>query len=233
MTASPYCWEIFSMAGLASRWGSRWESWLHPQEAARAKELGDASRRQAWILGRIAARQLLLEQVCPSSVCPRQIQIISQGAARRGCPPLVLIEGVVQAWSLSLAHSRDWVAVALAAGGSPVGIDVVDLDAVHPDRLANVLGAESWRAGRSRLATAVGWAVVESAFKSLGHQEPFRPGRFHLRLEGTSAVAWRYRGRVNDWSGHSQWWPRERAIVALTRQTLAGDRQIIRKGLAA
>jgi hypothetical protein len=233
MTASSYCWQAFSVASLASRWGNRWEAWLHPLEAARARELGDSSRRQAWILGRIAARQLLLRQVCASSVCPRQIQIISQGATRKGCPPLVLIEGVVQAWSLSLAHSRDWVAVALAVGGYPVGIDVVDLDAAHPHRLTPFLCAEPWRVGRSRLATAVGWAVVESAYKSLGHQQPFCPGQFQLRLEGSSSIAWRYRGRGGIWSGDAQWWPRERSVVALAWQTSASDKSNIREELAA
>jgi len=217
MTATRTCWQVFSAAGVASRWGGRWEAWLHPQEAISASKLRDASRRQAWILGRIAARQLLLERVCAPGVCPRQVQIISQRARHQGCAPQVFVDGVLQNWSLSLSHSPTWVAVALTVGGT-VGIDVVDLATVRPDRLAKLLGDGPWRDGRSQLSTAVGWAVVEAAFKSLGGPQSFRPGRFHLQLAG-SRVAWRYPGPDGPFLGQAHWWRHDQAIVAMAEQT--------------
>ena len=218
-TTSACCWRVFSVAGVNSRFGRRWEAWLHPQEAEWAHKWVDGSRRQAWILGRIAAKQLLLEKVCSKAICPRQIQLISRSSASRGCPPLALIDGVVQDLSLSLAHSRDWIAVALAPAKCPIGIDVVDLDAVHPEHLTAIISSESRPASRSRLATAIRWAVIESAFKTLGHQQAFRPGQFSLRLDGPASVAWRYSGTGDNWRGHAQWWPRGGAVVALSRQS--------------
>ena len=98
--------------------------------------------------------------------------------------------------------------------------------------LAYSFGAGSWRIGTSRLATAVGWAVVESAFKSLGCQQPFRPGRFQLHLEGP-AVACGSTGPGGQWAGRAQWWRRERAIVAVAERTQGRGKSGTRQGLAA
>src|SRR5262245_5087806 len=130
MKPSRHPWQVFSVASMQSRWSGRWDAWLHPQESVRADEFRDSSRRQAWIFGRIAARQLILTHLSTCSISPRQIQIISKGAALKGCSPRVLIDGVVQPWSVTLAHSKTWVAVAIATTVRPIGIDVVDLEDV-------------------------------------------------------------------------------------------------------
>ena len=136
--------------------------------------------------------------------------------------PRVLIDGVAQTWSLSIAHTPNWVAVAVAESGCSIGIDVVDLESVCPDRLVHCLNADAGsRRVPSLLATAVRWAVAESAFKSLGNGRPFQPKRFRLCLGESHAARWDYGGEGGQSHGIAEWWPCERAVVALAERTPA------------
>lgn len=91
--------------------------WLQPGERARLAGLGSPARRQSFLAGRWLARRLLAAALGgEAAAMPAEIDSLGRSHVP-GAPGL----------NLSITHSGDWVAVALA--DAPVGIDLEGLRA--------------------------------------------------------------------------------------------------------
>lgn len=85
--------------------------WLSPAEQARWAGFTTMRRRQQFLAGRWLARKLLAHvQGCQ----PADLVLSQDGSGRSLAPP---------PWRLSISHSGDWVAVAIADSGR-LGLDV-------------------------------------------------------------------------------------------------------------
>ena len=151
--------------------------WLTDDEAARLQAMTSTTRRRSFLAGHWRARELSADWL---QVDPRRIALHRHDDGR----PRMIVDGAPSALSLSLSHSGDWLAIALAT--VPVGIDVElprrqrDLDALarftfsrdEVERLSDV--PESERAQ----AFHVLWTLKEARGKRLG--EGLLPGRARL-----------------------------------------------------
>lgn len=87
-------------------------SWLNEGEARRLARFGSEPRRQHFLTGRWLARMTLSRSMADE----RPLDIDAEGRSHvRGQPPLFL----------SISHSGDWVACAVAS--DPIGVDIEDL----------------------------------------------------------------------------------------------------------
>jgi len=151
--------------------------WLTDDEAARLQAMTSATRRRSFLAGHWRARELAADWL---QVDPRRIALHRHDDGR----PRMVVDGAPSPLSLSLSHSGDWLAIALAT--VPVGIDVElprrqrNLDALarftfSRDEVGRLSGVpESERAQ----AFHVLWTLKEARGKRLG--EGLLPGRARL-----------------------------------------------------
>jgi 4'-phosphopantetheinyl transferase len=168
--------------------------WLSASERDRLARIAADARRQQFVAGRWQARQLLAE------VAGGPPQAWALGAPD-DLPPNV--EGHPE-WQLSVSHSGDRVAVALAA--TPVGIDLeaprprrdveglIDLCCTEGER---ALFVACDRAGREDLFHEL-WTVKESWLKA--RREWMAPARLR-QLDARPADE----GEVRTWRGEGHW----------------------------
>lgn len=90
-------------------------AWLGEDEAARLRGMTAASRQRSFLAGHWQARVVASDWL---QVDLRRISLHRHEDGR----PLLLVDGEPSLLSLSLSHSGDWLAIALAT--TPVGIDV-------------------------------------------------------------------------------------------------------------
>lgn len=168
-------------------------AWLSADEAGRLQVMTSPPRRRSFLAGHWRARELAADWL---QVEPRRIALQRHEDGR----PLLLVDGAPSALSLSLSHSGDWLAVALAT--VPVGIDVElprrprDLHALarftfSPEEVARLDGLDDacYGAAFHRL-----WTLKEARGKRLG--EGLLPGRSRLvtaspsAAENADAISW-------------------------------------------
>jgi len=151
--------------------------WLTEREAERLATMTAPARRRSFLAGHWQARVVAADWL---QVDMRRIALHRHEDGR----PQLLVDGVPSALSLSLSHSGDWLAIALAT--VPVGIDVElprrarDLDALarftfspeEVERLRGVPDAERMQAFH------VVWTLKEARGKR--HGEGMVPGRARL-----------------------------------------------------
>lgn len=151
--------------------------WLSDDEATRLQAMTSPVRRRSFLAGHWQARELAAGWL---QVETRRIALHRHDDGR----PLLLVDGAPSPLSLSLSHSGDWLAIALAT--VPVGIDVElprrqrDLDSLarftfspeEVERLREVPDAERAQAFH------VTWTLKEARGKRLG--EGLLPGRSRL-----------------------------------------------------
>ena len=151
--------------------------WLSDDEATRLQAMTSTTRRRSFLAGHWQARELAAGWL---QVETRRIALHRHDDGR----PLLLVDGAPSPLSLSLSHSGDWLAIALAT--VPVGIDVElprrqrDLDSLarftfspeEVERLREVPDAERAQAFH------VTWTLKEARGKRLG--EGLLPGRSRL-----------------------------------------------------
>ncbi|HSD16551.1 MAG TPA: 4'-phosphopantetheinyl transferase superfamily protein [Thermomonas sp.] len=147
--------------------------WLTEDEASRLQAMTSVARRRSFLAGHWRARAL----------AAGWLQVDSQRIAlhrHQDGRPQLLVDGAASPLSLSLSHSGDWLAIALAT--VPVGIDVElprrprDLDALarfafspqEVERLQRLPEAERAQAFH------VTWTLKEARGKRLG--EGLLPG---------------------------------------------------------
>lgn len=160
------------------------DGWLSVGEQEECARLRHPARCRAWLGGRLLAKQLILETHRGLRVYPSMIDICTRDGLGRSCRPRVMVDGRLQDWSLSIAHSERSVLVAVAQAGFTIGVDVVPVRPLGPGFAALWLTPlEQARIGYgvSRIdveLTATIWAVKEACYKATNLGEPFAPRRF-------------------------------------------------------
>jgi 4'-phosphopantetheinyl transferase len=121
-----------SMQQMEVKWGSikglpeGVEGFLSPAEAEHFNQLRFAARRQSYLLGRLAGKQLLLQQPEFASREPLDITIANDPFGM----PFALVQGKVIPGSLSLSHSGDLGVSAYTS--APIFVVGVDTEALAP-----------------------------------------------------------------------------------------------------
>ncbi len=172
--------------------GRRWDrgaglGWLTTGEREIYGAFRDASRRQAWLLGRLLAKEVVLDRALrttPTQSDAGRLEVCSRDGLGRAIAPRVFLDGRVQPWSLSIAHSDASILVALSCdAGVWVGADVVPRDAFGAH------GLDGWLTQRElawlstvpvveRPARAsILWAIKEATYKAVGGGGRFVPRR--------------------------------------------------------
>ncbi len=131
-------------------------AWLGADERARLERFTRERRRRQFVLGRVLARQLAGALL---GVAPRELVL---GGAPGAAP---LLAGA----SLSIAHSGEWIAAAVAVGVK-VGIDI---EVPDPSRDLVALARQAFddeALGRDPSTFYRAWCRAEAAFK-LGGEE--------------------------------------------------------------
>lgn len=157
--------------------------WLCDDEANRLQAMTAEVRRRSFLAGHWQARVLAADWL---QVEPQRIALHRHDDGR----PLLLVDGAPASLSLSLSHSGDWLAIALAV--VPVGVDVElprrarDLRALarftfSPEEVASLDGLDEAAYGGAfhRL-----WTLKEARGKRLG--EGLLPGRSRLVTASSS-----------------------------------------------
>jgi 4'-phosphopantetheinyl transferase len=184
--------------------------WLLPQESERLAGIVAPKRREQFLAARWQMRQLLAQAVGGT---PRDWAL----TARPDAPPAV--EGQPQ-WHLSISHSGEWIACAVAHG--PIGLD---LEAPRRQRDIPGLVSLSCTPGEQRMFEGLGqqerealfyelWTVKESWLKRRGEWiAPRRLAQLDAQpQQGGEARTW----RTEEWSlalcaeaKRVHWWSRE------------------------
>jgi phosphopantetheinyl transferase len=152
--------------------------WLAPAERETWLGLRSPQRREAWLSGRILAKQMVLRHLLAAH--PAEIEIHSLDSQEQGIRPRVTVCGRLQPWALSIAHSARSVFVALSATpGLAVGVDVT----AGPEGDAGFW--ETWFSPAERRwsetpGIATLWAIKEAVYKAVNRGERFAPRRIEI-----------------------------------------------------
>jgi phosphopantetheinyl transferase len=166
-------------------------SWLSPAERETWRGIRSSERRDAWLAGRWLAKRVLSEYLPPiagrrPTLSPGEIDIRSRsGAKGLGERPRVFLAGVAVDWSLSIAHTRQGVLVAVATEpGIWLGVDLVGPDAARSESLAWCFtpAERRWLAAAppNGRASERLWAMKEAVFKACQRGEGFAPQRIEV-----------------------------------------------------
>jgi 4'-phosphopantetheinyl transferase len=118
---------VAALAELADRGESAGARWLTGQESARLAAMKSPSRRRQFLAGHWFARELAADLL---AIAPSRLTLGRDDSGR----PRLALDDADCGWFVSLSHSGDWLACALAP--APVGIDLEfpnrprDLDAL-------------------------------------------------------------------------------------------------------
>jgi phosphopantetheinyl transferase len=176
-------------------------AWLGQAEREVYDDLRDRGRREAWLFGRLLAKELILADLAGRSPTtrwdPAEIEIHSRDGLGRPIRPRVVVGGQLQPWSLSIAHSDTTVLLALTRQSAvSVGVDLASPVAAAARGLgswftpaerrwldqcpADGRDGPIWPAGRAWRAAVV-WAAKEAGYKAIGATEGFSPGRIEVQ----------------------------------------------------
>lgn len=203
---------------LQREWSEAWSVWLTADEQEHLAQLHHPARRRAWLGGRLLTKQLILDSV--GDMLPSMIQVYSRDGLGRATRPRVLVEGQLQDWSLSIAHSDRSVLVAMAlTPGYHVGVDLVPLRPLGDGFAALWLTSREQaqvRRGGSRAEphlAATLWAMKEAFYKATNTGERFAPRRIEALPD-----AW---GRWNVWANGGETFHSRQVVVRDTPREVA------------
>ncbi|MFQ5570905.1 MAG: 4'-phosphopantetheinyl transferase family protein [Rhodothermales bacterium] len=206
MMGAPFVYRHIGRSILRHSWdGPTGEGWLSACERDVYAGLRDARRREAWLFGRIVAKQLILDAIRPpvgeGTIHPAAIQIHSRDGLGRAIRPRVVLDGRLQHWFLSIAHSDQSVLVALSgAPGVCVGADITPVQAMSNGFQDMWLTAWERRwlrkqgdQKRSHLLSTI-WAVKEAFYKAVNVGEQFVPSHVEVRTDALGGYSLRLKG---------------------------------------
>jgi phosphopantetheine--protein transferase-like protein len=179
------------------------ETWLSACEMETYAEMHNARRREEWLFGRVLAKQLILNEVIGQSserriILPSEIQIFSRDGFGRNTRPLIILNGQLQSWSLSIAHSDQSVLVALAQRpGVSIGVDVTPVQKQSESFINTWLTPYERRWIRKRdnehLASIL-WSIKEAFYKATNRYEQFVPRRIEVYTTAPDYYCLRFDG---------------------------------------
>lgn len=201
MSGRPFALRLEARSAVGLSWpGSSGEAWLSDSEREVYAELRDARRREAWLFGRLLSKDLILSRMAASlgargAIDPGRVEILSRDGLGRATRPRALLQGRLQPWSLSLAHSDRSVVVAFSEDpGVAVGADVTPIQS--PSAGFVDLWYTPWERawvraqgdqGPRRVATL--WAVKEAFYKAVNVGERFAPSRIEVLVDPLGGYA--------------------------------------------
>jgi len=164
--------------------------WLGPVEQAKLDTLAFPARRRKWLLGRIAAKELV-QRVLASQGRARPdrsaIVIVNEPSGA----PSVTLDGARLRWPISISH-RGNLAVAAVAADPNVRLGI-DLEAIEPrspglvrDFFTEAEAAWVATAKDRDAAIALIWSAKEAALKALGVGLRIDTREIEVRPDGRS-----------------------------------------------
>lgn len=193
-----------SPALLGSRSRADWSHWLSPGEREVLEQLTDPRRREAWMCGRLLGKQLLVNEVVRAQqldggVGPEQIEIHSLDVLGRPTRPRVTVQGRLQPWHLSIAHTQQSVLVAVSCNPRlSVGVDIA-----AAGQFGNGF-RELWLTPAERrwcenaqdhgLVSTL-WAIKEALYKAANRGERFAPASIEVSPDLEGGYTWSANGR--------------------------------------
>jgi phosphopantetheinyl transferase len=171
--------------------------WLCSAEQAELDRLRHFDRRDSWLCGRFAAKELVrqaLEHPCE----PGEICITSRNSRGESVRPAVAVCGEALACSLSISHNASLVVALLdSTPGTSVGVDVVTHQPIAPGFLeAWFTPAEREWVADDALAVCRVWGAKEAAYKAVNDGERFAPRQFEILVSEAGIFQVRYGRRV-------------------------------------
>jgi phosphopantetheinyl transferase (holo-ACP synthase) len=165
--------------------GQAWAGLLSPREEKVLAGLGIVPRRRKWLLGRIAAKQLVREILGEQELPDSQISVLNQPSGE----PFVLLEGR-GAWQfpISLSHrSEIGMAAAPSEPDARIGADLETIEPRDPALIRQFFTDEEAEivegSGDDRdLVVARIWSAKEAVLKLLG---------LGLRIDTRGVEVWR------------------------------------------
>jgi phosphopantetheinyl transferase len=150
---------------------------LSPRERAQYERLRSERRQRDWLIGRLAAKALLLEYLCKESAYealePKDIEIISSPS---GVPRVFVGSQEIRKISLSLAHSsgHGFAGLTEIEREGHIGVDLERIRPVPPKLKERILSAEERVTLAERFSPkhesrglVLLWTLKEAAYKAL------------------------------------------------------------------
>ncbi len=179
-----YVYRCMDKEGLRGMWNHmKAEEWFSEGERAILADFRNRTRLEEWMLGRLLAKQLILENL-DGVPYPSEIQIYSRSGLGNCMRPQIVMDGRLLDCVLSIAHSRQSVLVAFSKTTSVlIGADIEALEARGPHFSAIWLTEDerNWlqTQGRPHLVSVV-WAIKEAAYKAINMGHRFIPRRIEV-----------------------------------------------------
>jgi len=171
--------------------------WLTPREQGVYARLRADARRATWLAGRMLAKRLVADYVVANrldlpTVERGRVELDSGQSGQRRLAPRIRIAGHVLPWSLSIAHTRRGVLVALTSVPAlRVGVDLVE-PAVFGDGFTDLWftpAERQWLRHRGvRHGVSLLWAAKEAVYKAVNHGEPFYPRQIEILPDTTHGL---------------------------------------------
>ena len=181
-------------------------AWLSCREQRELGHWKNDQRREAYLAGRWLAKRLIEEQCRTERSAERTlrgIEILSRTAdLMRGTVPRVKVGGERLPFAISISHTADDVAVAIADRENiRLGIDLVEMQKSLSASFRELwFGQDEKREFelQEESVWSIAWGVKEAVFKALGRGESFAPRE--IVVHPIAANEWRaeWRGAALD-----------------------------------
>jgi phosphopantetheinyl transferase len=164
------------------------------------QELGrwrDHARREAWVLGRLLSKRLIVAALGQRQLPLAQIEIRSRDDRDRGIRPRIRIAGELQPWSLSISHSDRGILVALSTvPGTHLGIDLAPIGVFRPSFLSLWFTEREqvWLTYSEPDEIAAAWAIKEAVYKAANIGDSFAPQTIEVERRPGGRWGCIYRG---------------------------------------
>ncbi len=180
---------------LLRQYGSRLFAWLSVEERRWYEAIGSREYAEAWLCGRVVAKELMESAEAGKSSSPDRLTIKSRNQQHQGTAPSAWRDGRELPVSLSISHTERAVLVALAKDPRRrVGVDLIQHGTVGSSiREMWFTSDEQSLASRSPAAPAQIWAAKEATYKTLNVGESFYPLRIVVECREENSCACRYR----------------------------------------
>jgi phosphopantetheinyl transferase len=238
MSPDIFQWRYAPLGELRSRFALDDERCLSIVERQELGRWRDHARREAFLLGRLWSKQLILDTPALRPLPMARIEIRSRDERDRGIRPRVRIAGDLQPWSLSISHSDRGILAALStAPGTYLGVDLAPVGALRPSALG------PWFTEREQVwlnysepdEIAAVWAIKEAVYKAANIGDAFAPQTIEVVRRAGGGYGCIYRGIDLSEICEIETWAVDRQIAAacLLRRPTAVPQNEVARSVAA
>jgi len=183
---------------LHRHYGNSLADMLCSEERERYAEIGSREYADAWLCGRVVAKELIRLSRPQEAFQANQLQIRSRNSENKGVPPTVWQAGRELPLSLSVSHVEQAVLVALAdEAQTRVGVDLLALGVVQTS-VQNSWFTKDERAIAREYprGPAQIWTAKEATYKALNDGESFAPRQVVVERLLDSSCTCRYQTKT-------------------------------------